>query len=208
MYTECMEESLMKNYDILEISLLNLQNQCLHIFNETENQLMDKLLSNVVDKNPVLFEVVCMNVFLFLSEKLEKIIYQTIKDKNTMRLRIIISNIKKINSSIGQNIMDENKLYVNLARLFILTNDSNYSFKEDLINKIVDYSTDNNDSYLDDIFVIGIKNKYVPIIDRLKKYIDIDKFVKDDTFEKKNRSVLLKTRGSKLIGYLNDEYKV
>lgn len=196
-----------KNYTQIEVALLNLQGQCSEILSIEQNKNLEALIESVNKKNPVLFENLSIEIFLFLSIILEKIIYKTIQNENTMKLRIINTNIKRIDQSIGQNLLDDTKLYISINKLFISISESNNPIRNDVINLIINYSKYKKKEDLDEIFLIGIKNSYIPIIDRLRNFVEIMKFVKQDHNIPKNKSVLKRTRGLKLIEYLDPEYK-
>lgn len=145
----------------------------------------------------------------FFETNLCIVIYNKLITHDPYRISIFHTNLKRIEKFINRNVLEYDKIHINLLKLYLtLTDEKNLSDdKKQVIDLILKYSDTNKQLYLDEMFNIGIKLNHAGILDKLKSHVDIDIFLNDAGITRR-KSIVLKTKGDKITKFLKlVEYK-
>lgn len=204
-----------KNVDDLMFLLNNYLEYAKDTFDDVDKNNFDHMnyyIKNQQDNN----EVINDYIYKFIIANISGVIYKLIIQGNSYKSNIFLSIVKRIEKHIGHNILDQEKIHMQLLKIFgsVSCEKDKIEFKNEMIMYItlyskaaLNYQDTNKQEYLDKLFEIAIKYKQHGIIDKLKYHINIDKFI-DINKNKKNMptDVLLKSKGIKLSELFKNEY--
>lgn len=145
----------------------------------------------------------------FFETNLCIVVYNKLVTHDPYRISLFHTNLKRIEKFINRNVLEYDKIHINLLKLYLtLTDEKNLSDdKKQVIDLILKYSDTKKQSYLDEMFNIGIKLNHAGILDKLKSHVDIDIFLNDCGITRR-KSIVLKTKGDKITKFLKQvEYK-
>lgn len=158
----------------------------------------------------------------YIRDHIIKIGFKMIANDNYYKLGHLIKNLSRWDSIIDeflnveyaikmypQKLCNYNILFYCLLRIYyshrlkILDSksDNKNNFRFQLIDNIKLFAKENNIIYLDNIFNIAIENNIFGIIDKLKKFVDVKKFIKPNI--KLTDKFIEMSKGNKLHKKLN-----
>lgn len=155
-----------------------------------------------VDEKIVKFdkETNVQDIYNFCISTIKSVGISMIVHEDYYKLRIYLSNLKKIENFINMEILDDKNLNISLMQMI-----SRNSEKKGLPSYVLEtnhltvlYFKTNDVQLLNNIFNIAIKNKLHHIINKLKIHVDLNLF----TNHKCDIDQILKTNSAKILDYL------
>jgi hypothetical protein len=136
----------------------------------------------------------------YCTQTIKTVAVSLVVDDNLYKLRIYLSNIKKIEKLIDNKILDENNLEVALIQVFVhlLEKKDNVEHIIEIPNMIIKYFKNTDKFILEKIFNIAVSHKLLGIVNKLKTHVDLNKFVGDNI----KVDQIIKTNSTKLFDYL------
>ena len=203
----------MANYDVVLYDLMNVYlGYAQNTLTTIDEDNLDIIKKTIIGNSPELItdkSKISELVYKFICDNIMHVIYKIIKIGDGYKASLFQTNIKRIENCIGYNFLNEEKVHIQLLKIFIsLTHEKFQSkYQQEMIKHIILYINNIAINHLNNLFIVAIKHKQYGIIDKLKYHVDIEKFLdKTKLGKRKNINIILQTKGHKLFELLINEY--
>ena len=143
----------------------------------------------------------------FIKNNIVNVIYKIIKLNDERKSNLFKCNIKRIEKCIGYDILGEESIHIQLFKIHVslITDKRELFYQSEMVKCIISYAIDKSICHLDNLFIFAIKCKQYGIIDKLKRHIEIDRFIDKTKTKTKTPNDILKMKGHKLINLLKTD---
>jgi|688.fasta_scaffold526998_1 hypothetical protein len=162
------------------------------------------LLTNFINQKISLEpSIIITKVYDFINNTSPIVIYDIISNNDSYRANILLSNIRKIEICIDKELLDDNKLCIQMLKIYanlsIIKEKTDY--KDIIIEQIILFAKTKDNKYIDKLFGLAIVHKQYGIIDKIKYHVEFEKFINRLKTNKPSK-VILQTKAMKTINLL------